>query len=183
MYNDKRIRINNWIRASQVRLIASNGDMIGVKPTYEALNMARAAGLDLVEISPTANPPVCKIMDFNKYMYEKEKQEKENRKKQKDNVLKEIRMNPRIGPNDLETKVRHMEEFIKEGDKVRVTVIFRGREMQHKDIGEGILNQIQTRLADIADLDGKPSLLGNRMSIMLKPKAVKPGQAKKEPQQ
>lgn len=183
MYNNKRIRINDWIRSSQVRLIASNGDMIGIKPTYEALNMARAAGLDLVEISPTATPPVCKIMDFNKYMYEKEKQEKENRKKQKDNVLKEIRINPRIGPNDLETKVRHIEKFIKDGDKVRVTVIFRGREMQHKDIGEGILNQIQNRLADISELDGKPSLLGNRMSIMLKPKAIKTGQAKKGLQQ
>lgn len=81
MYNDKRTRINTWIRSSQVRLIASNGDMVGIKPTYEALNMARSVGLDLVEISPTANPPVCKIMDFSKYLYEKEKQEKENRKK------------------------------------------------------------------------------------------------------
>lgn len=179
LYNDKKIRINNWIRASQVRLIASNGDMIGVKSTYEALNMARAAGLDLVEISPTANPPVCKIMDFNKFMYEKEKQEKENRKKQKDNVLKEIRMNPRIGNNDLETKIRHMEEFIKSGDKVRVTIVFRGREMQHKDIGEGILKQVQERLAEISELDGRPSMLGNRMSIMLKPRQTKP-QPKKE---
>lgn len=179
MYNDKRIRINNWIRASQVRVISANGDMIGVKPTYEALNMARSAGLDLVEISPNANPPVCKIMDFNKFMYEKEKQEKENRKKQKDNVLKEIRINPRIGSNDLQTKIRHMEDFLKEGNKVRVTIVFHGREMQHKDIGEGILNQVQERLSQIAELDGRPSMLGNRMSIMLKPRVVK-SQSKKE---
>ncbi len=180
LYNNKRIRVNNWIRASQVRVILSNGDMIGVKPTYEALNMARSAGLDLVEISPNANPPVCKIMDFNKFMYEKEKQEKENRKKQKDNVLKEIRINPRIGNNDLQTKIRHMEDFLKEGNKVRVTVIFHGREMQHKDIGEGIINQVQEKLSQIAELDGKPSMLGNRMSVMLKPRSIKPQQKKEQ---
>jgi len=169
---DKRIRVNEWIRASQVRLISSSGEMIGIKPLYEALNMARSVGLDLVEISPNANPPVCKIMDFSKYLYEKEKQERENRKKQRENILKEIRINPRIASNDLETKIRHMEEFIKKGDKVRVTIVFHGRETQHKDIGEEILNKVKERLEPIADIDGKLVNLGNRMSIMFKQKAV-----------
>jgi len=173
LYKDKRVRTNNYIRAPHVRLISSNGDMIGIKPTYEALNMARAAGLDLVEISPSANPPVCKIMDYSKYLYEQEKQEKENRKKQKENVLKEIRINPRIGPNDLDTKIRHMEEFLKDGDKVRVTVIFHGREMQHKEIGEEILNKVTAKLSEVGELDGRKISLGNRLSIMLKPKAKK----------
>jgi len=172
LYNDKRTRINTWIRSSQVRLIASNGDMVGIKPTYEALNMARSVGLDLVEISPTANPPVCKIMDFSKYLYEKEKQEKENRKKQRDNVLKEIRINPRIASNDLETKIRHMEEFLKEGDKVRITVVFHGRENQHKNLGEEILKRVQERLSVIAEPDGRITSMGNRMSMMMKRKLV-----------
>lgn len=169
--NDRRLRINEAIRVPQVRLISSNGDMIGIKPTYEALNMARAAGLDLVEIAPNANPPVCKIMDFSKYLYEKEKQERENRKKQRENVLKEIRINPRIASNDLETKIRHMEEFLKKGDKVRVTVVFHGREAQHKELGEEILNKVKERLAPISDIDGKMTFVSNRMSIMFKPKS------------
>jgi len=172
---DKRIKINQWIRASQVRLIASNGDMIGIKPLYEALNMARSVGLDLVEISPNANPPVCKIMDFSKYLYEKEKQERENRKKQRENVLKEIRINPRIASNDLETKIRHMEEFLKKGDKVRVTIVFHGRESQHKNIGEEILNKVKERLDPIAEVDGKMVNLGNRMSIMFKQRTIVKG--------
>lgn len=166
--NNRRLRINEWIRVPQVRLIGTNGDMIGIKPTYEALNMARSAGLDLVEIAPNANPPVCKIMDFSKYLYEKEKQEKENRKKQRENVLKEIRINPRIAINDLETKIRHMEEFLKKGDKVRVTIVFHGREAQHKELGEEILNKIKEKLLPISEIDGKLVYLGNRMSLMFK---------------
>jgi len=148
--------------------------MVGIRPIHEAGNMARAAGLDLVEISPTANPPVCKIMDFSKYLYEKDKQERENRKKQKAGVLKEIRLNPRIASNDLNTKIRHAEEFLKEQNKVRITVVFRGRENQHRNLGEQILTSVKETLSDVGVAEGRPQLMGNRMSIMLSPAVVKP---------
>lgn len=169
---EKRYRVNNQIRVPQVRVIAADGTMLGVKQTYEAVNIARAAGLDLVEISPTSNPPVCKIMDFNKFLYSEEKKERENKRKQRESELKEIRINPRIAQHDLETKIRHMEEFLKRNDRVRVSLMFHGREMQHKDIGENLLNSIQDKLSDIAELDGKVNNTGNKIIITLKPKKV-----------
>ena len=175
MSYDKRVRVNRNITAPQVRLITSDGTMVGVKPIYEAGAMARAAGLDLVEISPAANPPVCKIMDFSKYLYEKDKQERENRKKQKAGVLKEIRLNPRIASNDLNTKIRHAEVFLKEQNKVRITVVFRGRENQHRDLGEQILTSVKEMLSQVGAAEGRPQLMGNRMSIMLSPAVAKPG--------
>lgn len=168
--SDKRYRVNNYIKTPQVRLIATDGTMIGIKPTYEALNMARAAGLDLVEISPNANPPVCKIMDYHKFLYEEEKKEKEAKKKQKESVLKEIRLNPRIAQHDLDTKIRHMEDFLKHNDRVRVVLMFHGREMQHKELGEALLNQIIEKLAHIGEIDGKMADTGNKMIVTLKPK-------------
>jgi len=174
LYHDKRVRVNRNITAPQVRLITNDGTMVGIKPIYEAGAMARAAGLDLVEISPSANPPVCKIMDFSKYLYEKDKQERENRKKQKAGVLKEIRLNPRIALNDLNTKVKHAEVFLKEQNKVRITVVFRGRENQHRDLGEQILTSVKEMLSQVGMAEGRPQLMGNRMSIMLSP-AAKPG--------
>ena len=169
MYNDKRVRINRYITAPQVRLIDMHGTMLGIKPLIEAQNMARVAGLDLVEISPQAQPPVCKVMDFNKFLYEKEKQDRENRKKQKAGQLKEIRLNPRIASHDLQTKIKHIEEFLKEHNKVRVTVVFRGRENQHRNLGEEILMSIKDNLSSVGTIEGKPQLMGNRMSIMLAP--------------
>ncbi|MBI4802000.1 MAG: translation initiation factor IF-3 [Elusimicrobia bacterium] len=170
MYHDnRRIRINRYINVAQVRLIATDGTMVGVKPIYEAQNMARAAGLDLVEIAPMANPPVCKIMDFSKHLYELDKQARENRKKQKAGVLKEIRFNPRIARHDLETKIRHIEEFLKEQNKVRVTVVFHGRENQHRNLGEEILNNVKTTLSGVGVVEGRTQMMGNRMSIMLSP--------------
>lgn len=174
MYQDKRVRVNRNITAPQVRLITSDGTMVGIKPIHEAGAMARAADLDLVEISPAANPPVCKIMDYSKYLYEKDKQERENRKKQKAGVLKEIRLNPRIASNDLNTKIRHAEVFLKDQNKVRITVVFRGRENQHRDLGEKILTAVKETLSAVGAAEGRPQLMGNRMSIMLSPVAVKP---------
>jgi translation initiation factor IF-3 len=169
---EKRYRVNNQIRVPQVRVIAADGTMLGVKQTYEAVNIARSAGLDLVEISPTSNPPVCKIMDFNKFLYSEEKKERENKRKQRESELKEIRINPRIAQHDLDTKIRHMEEFLKRNDRVRVSLMFRGREMQHKDLGENLLNSIQSKLSDIAELDGKVNNTGNKIIITLKPKRM-----------
>ena len=167
--NDKRIRINRNITAPQVRLIDQNGVMVGIRSTYEAAAMARNAGFDLVEIAPTAKPPVCKIMDFSKFLYEKDKQEQENRKRQKSGGLKEIRLNPRIGENDLQTKIRQMEKFLQERNKVRITVVFRGRENQHRELGEDILNRICELLSGVGTQEGKSQLLGNRMSITIAP--------------
>ncbi len=170
MYHDnKRVRINRFINVAQVRLIATDGSMIGVKPILEAQNMARSAGMDLVEIAPMANPPVCKIMDFSKYLYELDKQARENRKKQKAGVLKEIRFNPRIAKHDLETKTKHIEEFLKEQNKVRVTVVFHGRENQHRNLGEAILMQVKNALLEVGTVEGRTQMMGNRMSIMLTP--------------
>lgn len=166
--SEKRYRINNQIRVPQVRLISPEGNMIGIKPTYEALNMARSMGLDLVEIAPNSNPPVCKIMDYHRFLYQEEKKEKENKKKQ--SVMKEIRMNPRIAQHDLETKVNHMHKFLTHGDRVRITLMFRGRENEHKDIGENILNQIIEKLSEVGEPEGKINSTGNKMILTLKPK-------------
>jgi translation initiation factor IF-3 len=183
LYHDKRVRINRNITSPQVRLIDMHGTMLGIKPLIEAVNMARGANLDLVEISPQANPPVCKVMDFNKYLYEKEKQERDNRKKQKAGVLKEIRLNPRIASADLHTKIRHIEEFLKEHNKVRVTVVFRGRENQHRNLGEEILMSIKDNLSSVGIVEGRPSMMGNRMSIMLAPSGKPPAPAKPKNEQ
>ena len=169
MYHDKRVRVNRNITSPQVRLIDMHGTMLGIKPLIEAVNMAKGANMDLVEISPDANPPVCKVMDFSKFLYEKEKQDRENRKKQKAGVLKEIRLNPRIASHDLQTKVKHIETFLKEHNKVRVTVVFRGRENQHRNLGEEILMSIKDNLSNVGIVEGRPQMMGNRMSIMLAP--------------
>lgn len=177
--NDKKIRVNRNVIAPQVRLIDMHGTMLGIKPLSEAVYIARNSGLDLVEISPNAKPPVCKVMDFSKYLYEKDKQERENRKKQKSGGLKEIRLNPRIGANDLQTKLRQMEKFLKEQNKVRVTIVFRGRENQHKDLGEEILSSVRDNLSAVGTPEGKPQLLGNRMSVLMSPAVNKPQSASK----
>lgn len=164
------VRINNRIQAHTVRLIDSDGTQVGIKPLAEALSFARTRGMDLIEIAPGANPPVCKVLDYSKYRYEQEKKKKEGRKKQKAGLLKEIQLRPRIATHDLDVKLRHVEEFLKEHDKVRITVIFRGRENQHKDLGAKLLSQVQARLAEVADVEQKPSLDRNRLSMMLVPK-------------
>ena len=164
------IRINQRITAQSVRLIDADGTQIGIRPINEALAIARTRGLDLIEIAAQATPPVCKILDFSKYKYEMDKKQKEARKKQKAGLLKEIRLRPSIGIHDLETKLKHVSEFLQEHDKVRITVVFRGRENQHKDIGFQMLQQIGQKLSELASVEGRPSSEGNRMSIMLVPK-------------
>ena len=164
------LRKNEHIRAQQVRLVDTDGKMIGIVSLQEALYKAREKELDLVEISPTAQPPVCKILDYSKYVYEQGKKEKDAKKKQKAVSLKEIRMKSRIAPHDLEVKVKQIEGFLKKKDMVRVSVVFYGRENQHKDIGETMLNDMQTRLAPVGDVDGTIQSQGNRISITFVPK-------------
>lgn len=169
------IRKNHQINVSPVRLIDADGTMLGIKPTSEAMDLARSRGLDLVEISPQAKPPVCKVLDFSKYLYELEKKQRDARKKQKAGMLKEIRVKPRIGQHDLDTKLKHIEEFISHKDKVRLTVVFHGRENKHKELGQKLLESFQQRLADVAMTEGGAQLLGNRLSITFAPKTVKAG--------
>ncbi len=161
---------NNNIRAAEVRVINSDGTMIGILPIREAVAMAKEQELDLVEISPNAQPPVCKILDYNKYVYEQGKKAAEAKKKQAKVSLKELRIKSRIAPHDLEVKLRQIEEFLRKKDQVRFVVIFRGRENQHKEIGIQILNDTAKRLEALATVDGGLQQLGNRMSMTFVPK-------------
>jgi len=154
----------------EVRLIDSDGSQAGVVKTSEALARAQAKDLDLVEISPQANPPVCKIVNFSKFKYETEKKEKEARKKQKITHTKEVRVRPRIGEHDLEVKIKRAREFIENEDKVQITAMFSGREMQHKELGIKIMERIQEALADIAEPEGRASSFGTRVFLTLVPK-------------
>ncbi len=164
------LRKNEHIRAQQVRLVDTDGKMIGIVSLQEALYKAREKELDLVEISPTAQPPVCKILDYSKYIYEQGKKEKDAKKKQKAVSLKEIRMKSRSAPHDLEVKVKQIEGFLKKKDMVRVSIVFYGRENQHKDIGLTMLDDMKTRLAPVGDVDGTIQSQGNRISITFVPK-------------
>lgn len=163
-------RINNFIRASTVRLIDADGTQIGVRPISEALGIAKQRGLDLVEIAANANPPVCKILAYSKFKYEQEKKEREARKKQKAGLLKELRFRPNIGQHDLDVKVKQIEGFIDAHDKVRITVVFRGREMQHRDLGFNLLMSIQEKLAAKAAVEQAPMPDRNRLVMTLIPK-------------
>jgi len=156
--------------ANHVRVIDTDGTQLGIKPLSEAIAAARGRGLDLIEIAPQASPPVCKILDFSKYRYEQEKKARESRKKQKAGFLKEVRFRPRIGVHDLEVKIRQIGEFIAEHDKVRLTVIFRGREMMHKDLGLKLLSLVQERLSGVASVEQAPTPDRNRLIMTLIPK-------------
>ena len=161
---------NQNIRAAEVRVINSDGTMLGILPTRQAIAMAKEQELDLVEISPNAQPPVCKILDYNKYVYEQGKKAAEAKKKQAKVSLKELRIKSRIAPHDLEVKLRQIEEFLRKKNQVRFVVVFRGRENQHKDLGIQILNDTAKRLEALATVDGGLQQLGNRMSMTFVPK-------------
>ncbi len=151
-------------------MIDSDGTQLGIKPLPEALAIARGRGLDLIEIAPQANPPVCKILDYSKFRYEQDKKVRESRKKQKAGLLKEVRFKPHIGAHDLEVKIKHIGEFIAAHDKVRITVIFRGREMQHTDLGMKLLHTIRDRLETVAAVEQAPVPDRNRLTMTLIPR-------------
>jgi translation initiation factor IF-3 len=159
--------VNERIRAREVRLIDENGEMIGVMPPMRALDIARDRNLDLVEISPNAVPPVCKLMDYGRYKYEQAKKENEARKNQKTIELKEIRMRPRTDEHDIDVKTRKIQEFLAEGDRVRVSVQFRGAEMRHPDIGRKLLDEIAEVLKGTAVIERSPSMEGRMMSMIV----------------
>jgi translation initiation factor IF-3 len=161
------------IRVREVRLIDDEGNQLGIVPTVDALRMAKDKDLDLVEVSPNANPPVCKILDFGKYRFEQEKKLRESKKNQKVLKLKEIRMQPKIGSGDLDTKAKHVQEFLNEGDKVKITVRFRGRELAHTELGFDVLNEVLKRLTSAYNIDKPAKMDGKMMSITISPKAAK----------
>lgn len=152
-----------------MRLIGQNGDQLGIKPVPEALRMAIAADLDLVEVAPMANPPVCRIMDYGKFRYEEAQKAKESRRKASNVSVKEVKFKPKIGKGDFDTKARKLAEFIREGHKVKVTLQFRGREMAHPELGSRILDQVLEFLGPIAKVDSQARLEGRNMSMVLSP--------------
>jgi len=163
-------RINDAIRAREVRLIDENGQNVGIVSKLDAMQRATDAGLDLVEISPDAEPPVCKILDFGKFKYQEQKRQAEARKNQKIVEIKEIKMRPNIDTHDYDVKMRSMNRFFEEGDKVKVTLRFRGREMAHQDLGVQLLNKVKGDTAEIAKVESEPRLEGRQMVMILAPR-------------
>jgi translation initiation factor IF-3 len=163
-------RVNDRIRAPEIRLIGADGENVGVVTPQRALMMAEEAGLDLVEISPTAVPPVCKIMDFGKFKYETQKREAETRKKQKIIEIKEIKFRPGTDTHDYDVKMRSVSRFLEEGDKVKVTLRFRGREMAHQELGLELLNRVAADVQGVAKIEQVPKLEGRQMVMMIAPK-------------
>lgn len=167
---NKDFRMNERIRAREVRLIDENGNQLGVVPGRDAQNMARERGLDLIEVSPMANPPVCKIMDYGKYKYEQAKRDKEAAKRSKAAELKAIRMHPKTEEHDFQFKLRNTMTFLKQGDKVKVSVQFKGREITHPEFGRKLLDRIAVETAEMASVERNPSLEGKIMYMILAPK-------------
>jgi len=166
----KDLLINDEIREKEVRLIDSEGEQLGVVPTKKAMELAEGKQLDLVMISQQAKPPVCKIMDYSKFLYEASKKEKEARKNQKVIIIKEIRFSPNIEEHDLGVKAKNAEKFLKDGDKVKVTVRFRGRETDYSHIGQNLLKQFAERLTEVSDVEKESKLEGRNLIMILKPK-------------
>lgn len=165
----KELQINEEIRAKEVRIVGEGGEQVGVMSTSAALSMAYEKDLDLVLIAPNAQPPVCRIMDYGKYRFERDKKEKEAKKKQTVVEVKEIQLSCNIDTHDFETKVKHAHRFIGDGNKVRVVVKFRGREMSHLDIGRDLLARFEEAVSDAGTVEKRPSLEGRFMSMIISP--------------
>ncbi|MEZ5318209.1 MAG: translation initiation factor IF-3 [Vicinamibacterales bacterium] len=168
---DDRVRTNERIRVREIRVIDETGQQLGIMPPPQALALARGKGLDLVEISPTAIPPVCRIMDFGKYQYEQQKRARAAKKHQKVIEVKEIKFRPKVDEHDYQFKRKHIERFLGEGDKVKATIFFRGRENAHPEIGRRILERLVDDLAEIAQVESEPQKEGNQLHTILAPRS------------
>ena len=174
-------QINEEILDSQVRLIGAEGEQLGIMSAADALKIAEERELDLVKIAPGSNPPVCKIMDYGKFRFEQTKKEKEAKKNQRVIEIKEIRMSPGIDTTDFNTKLKNGQKFLADGDRVKVSVRFRGREMAHTEIGAELLKDFAAKCAEIANMDKAPKLEGRNMSMFLSPKPVAPAKKPAKP--
>jgi translation initiation factor IF-3 len=164
--------VNERIRAREIRVIDEEGKQLGIMPPYEALKMARNGGLDLVEVAPTANPPVCRIINYGKYLYQLSKRQHEARKHQKSIELKEVKMRPRTSVHDFETKRNRVMEFLQEGAKVKVTIMFRGREMAHRDLGFRMIERLIQEVGELGQVETRPRLEGPNLTTILAAKKV-----------
>ncbi|MEI6314303.1 MAG: translation initiation factor IF-3 [Syntrophus sp. (in: bacteria)] len=165
----KELSINEEIKAAEVRLI-EEGRQLGIMPLKEALDLAAKAGLDLVEISPTASPPVCRIMDYGKFRYQQSKKIQDARKSQTTIQIKEIRLRPKTEEHDLEVKVRHIKKFLQQNDKVKITMMFRGREISYADLGKKVMEKLRDALMDVGVIETHPRLEGRSMIMVIVPK-------------
>lgn len=173
------MKVNREIRAPKVRVIGQAGEQIGILALYEALDRAAEAGLDLVEIVPGSNPPVCKIINYGKFRYDQTKREKESKKAQHQIKVKEVKIKPNIDTHDLETKKRHAREFVSKGNKVKVTCTFRGREMAHPELGQKLVQEFVDEMEDVAMAESEPKLMGKMLTVILAPGAKKKKEAPK----
>lgn len=162
--------VNEAIRAKEVRLIGTEGEQLGIIALRDALRMAEEANLDLVNVAPLAKPPVCRIMDYGKYRFEQSKREKEARKNQKIVQVKEVRLSPTIDENDVQTKLKNVKKFLENGDKVKLTIRFRGREITHQEIGRRILDRVADDVKELSEIERQPKLEGRQMIMILTPK-------------
>ena len=172
---DDRVRVNERIRVREIRVIDDTGQQLGIMAPPQAMTIARQKGLDLVEISPTAVPPVCRIMDYGKYAYQEQKRAREAKKHQKIIEVKEIKFRPKVDEHDYQFKKKHIERFLADGDKVKATMFFRGREMAHPEIGRRILERLISELCEVALAESRPRQEGNQMHTILAQRADKSG--------
>ncbi len=190
MRRTPRTRINEQIRAPQIRVIDETGAQLGVMTPSEAMRLAREKDLDLVEVAPTAKPPVCRLIDYGKYQYEQTKRERQARKAQKQVEIKEVRLRPKTSEHDTEVRVRQARKFLESGAKVKVRLRFRGREIQHRDVAMKIMDEFATRLSDVGEVEIRPNMEGRSLLMILapiskgkppkKPTSEKPSAAKQE---
>ena len=166
----RKERINEEVTAPEVRLIDQDGEQKGIVPVSEALSMAEEAGLDLVEIAPQAEPPVCRIMDYGKFIYQKQKKQQEARKKAKQVQVKEVKFRPGTEEGDYQVKLRNLKRFLEKGDRVKVTIWFRGRELAHKELGLKMLERVQQDVAELGTVEQMPKMEGRQMHMMVVPK-------------
>ena len=174
------LMINEEIRDREVRLIDENGEQLGVMPTQKALELAEERGLDLAKIQPTAKPPVCKLMDYDKYRYEQSKRERENRKNQRVVAIKEVQLSATIEENDILTKAKMATRFLQDGDKVKVSIRFRGRQITHSEIGMKVMQDFAQRCSEVSSVERRPLMDGRHMIMILAPKAAKASFAEKK---
>ena len=167
---DRYVRTNERIRAKEIRVIDEEGKQLGIMPPYEALKLARGQGLDLVEVSPSANPPVCRIINYGKFLYQQSKRQHEARKHQKSIELKEVKFRPQTGEHDFTVKRNHILDFLKQGDKVKATIMFKGRQMAHRDLGWNMMQKLIEAVSEVGLVEARPRQEGPNLTAVLAPK-------------